>query len=124
MAEAEGRQPIGARPAWVPGCVAGVCVLTRTNTAPVDGGDHRFRALQGNGRGWWSGLVWKRWTGLGVVPCLPLHLLDDIEALLVSADEVMELPADAGHIISLGLEDIRSHVHEVDAWWGGTRRLT
>lgn len=64
-----------------------------------------------------SGLVQKRGTGLGGCPASPPeNLLDDVESLLVSADEATEVPADAGHIISVGLKDFRSHVRKVNTW--------
>lgn len=53
------------------------------------------------------------------MPAPPSHLLDDAEGLLVAGDEPAEVPADACCVFSLGLEEVRSHVHEVDTWWGG-----
>lgn len=79
-----------------------------------DGGHHWGREWgQRWGKGsWWDGH-----------PHPHSHLLNDVEGLLVPADEVVEVPADAGHIISIRLPGIRCEVHDVEAWQGGGRGL-
>lgn len=41
-----------------------------------------------------------------MLPSSKSHLLNDSESLLVSADEVSEVPGYAGHIVSWGLQDV------------------
>lgn len=83
------------------------------------------------GLGHWEGtggvgsrLVQEQWARGDALLASQCHLLDDAEGLLVFGDEVMEVPADAGHIFSLGLKDVRSHVHKVDPWWGDVGGLS
>lgn len=58
----EGQQPMGAQTEGASAWVVGGCRLTCADAAPVDGCDHRFRALEGNRRGG-SGLAQERWAG-------------------------------------------------------------
>lgn len=82
----------------------GSCRLTSANATPVHGCNHGFGALEENARGGVS-------AGLGEMDRrrafpAPSHLLDDAEGLLVSGDEVTQVPAYASHIISLRLKEV------------------
>ena len=70
----------------------------------MDGSNHRLRALEGDRRGRVKAGPGAAGSG-DTLLASQSHLLDDAEGLLVSAEEAVEVPADAGHVVSCGLKE-------------------
>lgn len=70
----------------------------------MDGCNHGFGALEANERGGVRAGPGET-DGRRAFPA-PSHLLDDAEGLLVSGDEVTQIPAYASHVISMRLKEV------------------
>lgn len=71
----------------------------------MDGSDHRLRALEGDRRGRVKAGPGAAGWGDTLLDSQS-HLLDDAEGLLVSGDEAMKVPADAGCVVTCGLKEV------------------
>lgn len=78
---------------------------TSTNAASMDGSDHRLRALEGDRRGRVKAGPGAAGWGDTLLDSQS-HLLDDAEGLLVSGDEAMKVPADAGRVVTCRLKEL------------------